>query len=141
MKKRPPNSFIPILSRPGNISAISSTGASPRKRYIGFSNELPPVNVMASSAPSSSSICANSMLSLSQKPPRTPSAMLTLAVTATDDPTARRTACTTATWEPCSIVETAAPLVGPLVQPGRQERAQQIAVTEMDLDRVETRVT
>ena len=37
------------------MAAISSTGASPRKRYIGFWNELPPVSSSASSVPSASS--------------------------------------------------------------------------------------
>ena len=50
---------------------------------MGLESELPPVSSMASSAPSVSSIRANSMLSSSQNPPDTPSAMLSLAVTAT----------------------------------------------------------
>ena len=39
----------------GNIAAISAIGASPRNRYIGFWNELPPVSSIASSVPSASS--------------------------------------------------------------------------------------
>ena len=44
------------------------------------------------------------------------------------------------TREPRPVLEAAAPLVGAPVELRRQERAQQVAVTEVDLDRVEARV-
>ena len=49
---------------------------------MGFSSELPPVSSRASTVPSCSSHRATSTLSSSQKPPGTPSDMLSLAVTA-----------------------------------------------------------
>ena len=98
------------------------------------------MSVSASSAPSASSMRANSMLSSSQKPPRTPSAMLSLAVTATSATDRVAHGLHDRAREPGPVLEAAAVLVGALVQPRREERAQQIAVTEVDLDRVEARV-
>ncbi len=77
------------------MAANSWRGASPRNRYMGLANELPPVRVSASRAPSASSSRATSTLSSSHSPPGTPSAMLSLAVTATRSPTASRTVRTT----------------------------------------------
>ena len=72
-----------FMMRLGKISAISCTGTSPRKKYIGFSNELPPVNSIASSAPSLSSIFATSTHSSTWKPVFTPSSKLSFAISAT----------------------------------------------------------
>ena len=85
--------------RSGGLKALANSliGASPRNRYIGLTSELPAVSSMASSPPSSSSHLAVCSDSSSEMPPRTPSAMLSFAVTAIGLPsfsTARRTAIT-----------------------------------------------
>jgi len=95
LQKLEPTTRNPARNGAGSVAANSRRGASPRNRYIGFESELPPVSSSASRAPSDSSMRANSMLSSSQKPPATPSVMLSLAVTATWSPTASFTAVTT----------------------------------------------
>src|SRR3546814_18062658 len=82
-----PKNFLPVIRMPQllgglNAPANSLSGASPRNRYIGLTRELPAVSSMASSPPSSCShlaVCRDSSIGL---PPRTPSAIASLAVTA-----------------------------------------------------------
>ena len=104
-KNRFARSLKPSRNLGGNVSAISVIGASPRNRYIGFSNELPPVSTMASSAPSASSMRATSMLSSSHSPPGTPSAMLSLARTAIRSPIASFTDCRDLAGETGAVLE------------------------------------
>ena len=87
---------MPKRTSGGMVAANSLSGTSPRKRYIGFISELPPLSCSASSVPSDSSICASSMLSSVRTPPLKPSLTETLAVTAAWSPTSSRTA--RATW-------------------------------------------
>ncbi len=136
-RNREPTTRNPARRGAGSVAANSARGASPRKRNIGLDSELPPVSSMASSAPSDSSIRPNSRLSSSQNPPSTPSAMLSLAVTAARSPTASRTALTTCTREAGPVDQRAAPAVGAAVELGTQEGAEEIVVAEMDLDAVE----
>ena len=130
-------SLKPVRSGCGNAAAISSIGASPRNRYMGFFNELPPVSSMASSAPSCSSRRAAAMLSLSQMPPRYPSIMLSFASTAMESPTAARNLAHDLARELGAVLDAAAPPVGALVQRRAEERARQVVVPEVHLDRVE----
>ena len=88
---------IRIPQRSGGLKAPANSliGTSPRNRYIGLTRELPAVNSIASSPPSSSSHFAVCNASSVEMPPRTPSAMFSFAVTAIGVPafsTARRTA-------------------------------------------------
>ena len=91
---------MPQLSGGLKEAANSLIGTSPRNRYIGLTRELPAVSSIASSPPSSCSqraVCSDSSMSI---PPRTPSAMLSLAITAIgaapSRSTSRRTAVTIA---------------------------------------------
>ena len=79
--------FLPDIRTPHRIGGLktlanSLSGTSPRNRYIGLTNELPAVSSMASSPPSSSSHLAVCSASSTVMPPRTPSVMLSFAVTA-----------------------------------------------------------
>ena len=139
-RNRFPISLKPVRNGCGNAAAISSIGASPRNRYIGFFNEPPPVSSSASSAPSASSRRATSRLWSSQMPPGNASAMLSLAMTAMSGPTASRTARTTwrgnaarfATLPPHRSVR--------LFRPGLRNTLKQVVVAEMQLDGVEAGV-
>src|SRR3546814_11506848 len=82
-----PKNFLPVIRMPQllgglNAPANSLSGASPWNRYIGLTRELPAVSSMASSPPSSCShlaVCRDSSIGM---PPRTPSVIVSLAVTA-----------------------------------------------------------
>ena len=63
--------------------------------------------------------------------------MLNFAVTATCVPAASRTARATCARETGAVLDRAAVAVAPLVQPRAEERAQQVVVAHVDLDRVE----
>ena len=77
------------------------------------------------------------MLSASDKPPGTPSSMFSFPVTATESPTAARTAPYDLARETRPFGEASAPRILTLVEPRAEERAEQIAMAEMDLQRVE----
>ena len=92
----PPSVACPTAPAAASRRRTRATGVSPRKRYIGFISELPPLSCSASRVPSASSSRAKSSASSPVSPPRNPSSRLTLAVTATSPPTSSRTA--RATW-------------------------------------------
>ena len=122
---------------PGSVAPNSCSGASPRKRYIGLASELPPVSSNASSAPSASKSAATATLSSSQRPPSTPSAMLSLAVTATSGPGRVAHGAQDGAGEAGAVLHRSAELVVAPVELGAQERAQQVVVADVDLDAVE----
>ncbi len=83
MKPFPIGVFMPRRTGSGIEAANSLIGTSPRKRYIGFISELPPLIWSASRLPSASSSWANSRPASVVTPPLNPSLSDTLAVTAT----------------------------------------------------------
>ena len=114
------------------------SGASPRKRYIGFISELPPLSCRASRVPSASSSRANSSASsVRHARPGTRRDRLTLAVTATSPPTSSRTA--RATWRPSRARFSSDPPHRSLrrLSAGREEAGDQVAVRHVQLEHVE----
>ena len=65
--------------------------------------------------------------------------MLSLAITAIAVPTASRTARATCARERGAVLERAAVAVGAPVEPGAEERAEQVVVAEVELDRRRSR--
>ena len=114
----------PSRTGAGSVAPNSWSGASPRKRYIGFASELPPVSSNASSVPSASKSAAMATLSSSQRPPSTPSAMLSLAVTATSGPAVVAHGAQDGAGEAGVVLDRSAELVVATVELGAQERAQ-----------------
>ena len=90
-------------------------------------------------APSCSKREATSRLSSSHKPPSTPSAMLSLAVTAVSGPTSSRTVRRTARGTR-PVLDGPAELVIALVEFRAEEHAQQVVVSDVHLDAVEARL-
>ena len=122
------------------VAANSSTGASPRNRYIGLASELPPVSSSASRVPSASSHAATSRLSSSLEAAGDPVGHVELGgdrhpvadgVPHRPDDLA---------GEAGPVLQRAAVAVVPLVEPRAEEGAEQVVVAEVDLDGVEAGV-
>ena len=136
-RKRPPMNLKPSRTGPGRVAPNSRSGASPRKRYIGLASELPPVSSMASSTPSDSNSEATSRLSSSHRPPGTPSAMFSLAVTRHLVAHGVAHGPQDLPGEAGAVLHAAPEVVVAPVEFGAQEGTEEVVVADVDLDAVE----